>query len=292
MNSILSFQNVTKTYGSVAALKGISFDLRPREIVAVIGANGAGKSTMMNMASGLIGPTEGQVQILGMNPNATEVKRLRRTLPQELRFPKHLRVNEILELVSAHYKSKVSKSFIDRLGIRKLLNRMTTELSGGELRKIGILCGLIGAPKLVLFDEPTANVDLLGQAAIREILLEYFKAYERSFFFSSHSMQEVEMLADRVIVLLHGKIVVDSPTKDLKSLTKLKKVLFRSENESLVLKSANRIIRRGSECEALGINSDEILRELVSKDSSACHFDISNPTLEESILNIWSGESV
>lgn len=290
MNEFLAFDNVSHSYGPVQSLSDLSFRVRSGEIVGIIGANGAGKSTMMSIASGVKHPSAGKVTVFGSEPYHETIKQIRRCLPQELHYPSHIRVREIIDIVSAHFPKKNKYELVERLGLGRLLCRLTSELSGGERRKLGILCSLLGEPRLVLMDEPTANVDLIGQARIREIILEYFKGSDRALIFSSHSVSEVELLADRLIVLLRGKIVADAPLAELRKLTGLKKVCFKSQIPNVALKSAHSIKSLDCHYEAYGENSDDILKEIVQLDPKVVDLDVVQPSLEDTILHLWGQE--
>ncbi len=288
----LCFNDVSHSYRTTKALSHVNLQIKAGEIVGLIGANGAGKSTLMNLASGLRTPSQGSVKIFGRDPIDLEVKYRRRVLPQEVHFPVYIKVKEIIETVAAHDSGYEIESLIDRLEMSPLLNRLTSELSGGERRKLGIICSLLGAPDLVLLDEPTANVDLLAKARIREILLEYFKcAPGKSLLFSSHSMSEVELLAERVIVLFKGRIVADSRVQDLRTLTGMKKVKFESLSSKMQIGSANRLSVSGTQYVAYGTNSDDMLKEVIGKDPQARNFEVGLPNLEEAIMQLWSERS-
>lgn len=284
---LLNFERVTKKYGANVALDDFSLQVQPGEVVAVLGANGAGKSTFISLASGLRSPSSGQALVFGKPATDPSSNRQRRTLPQELSFPSQLKVSEILTLVSAHYPRDESAKWIRDLEIESLLKRKTSELSGGERRKLAIVCALIGNPSMVLLDEPTANVDLLGQAQVHKLLRDYFGKNNSSLIFSSHDMREVENLAHRVVVLKKGRIVKDSPTQMIKSMGHLKKVRFVPSKPVLGFSSQVRVYFENDAVELLGTNSDDLLKEVIRVDPMARNIALCDPTLDEIIVRIW-----
>ena len=130
-------------------------------------------------------------------------------LPQVLDFPSNITVNEIIDLVSTHYQTDYNflNDLLEQLELKKLLKRKTSALSGGEKRKLGLVCTLLGRPQFAMLDEPTANIDVEGCVKIEEILKNYFNQNKTSLLFSSHQMQEVENLADKIVILKAGEII-------------------------------------------------------------------------------------
>lgn len=285
---LLEMKHVHKSFGHINAVNGISVTVHPGEIVALLGSNGAGKTTFISLASGTLEPTAGEIKVFGKHPCDPIAKQNRRVLPQELDFPRTLTVNEILKIVYAHYPHSQYEEILRRVHLDHLRHRRTGELSGGERRKLAIICSLAGNPSLVILDEPTANIDLEGQANIHILLKEYFSSHNASLMFSSHHIKEVEEIATRVIVISIGKIVFDGPIQKLKKLRPEKKIRFRSQLKPVHLHSAIEI-RDGSQgfIECLGFDSDEMLREIINNKSfQASQFEILEPSLDEAILSL------
>lgn len=291
--TVLELNQVSKFYGSVPALQQIDLKVGPGQIVALLGCNGAGKTSLVNLAAGLSEPSAGVVQIFGQHPNSSYAKFHRRILPQELSFPKQLRVREVLKVVSAHYPPSDYESVAEEIGLSPLFDRPSSALSGGERRKLALLCSLAGHPELVLMDEPTANVDLVGQEAIRRVIRRYFKNRQSSMVFSSHHMAEVEDLADRVVVMSQGRIVFDGNVDQIRSFFGEKKVLFRPSvvRSNWTLPGVTKVIQEEHLVELHGASSDDLLKGVLQVDPAASHFRIELPTLEEAILKIWQSHS-
>lgn len=287
--TLLDFDNVVKLYGSCLALKDFCLKVYPGERVAILGCNGAGKSTFVGLASGAVSPTKGEVRVFGQKPMEFEVRSRRRVLPQELAFPTSLKVKEILTIVDSHYEGSNSIIAAEQIGLAPLLDRYTGALSGGERRKLAFLCALAGRPSLVILDEPTANVDLIGQGQMHAILKKSFSENDSALIFSSHQMSEVESLATRVVVLNLGEILFDGPLEKVKQLFYKKKVRFFSPLSQLDLPSLGPVKRLGDGLyECFGVDSDAILRELLQNSRlEASRFEVFESGLEESILRLW-----
>jgi ABC-2 type transport system ATP-binding protein len=290
---LLKFENVSKSFGAIQAVQKVSFSVMPGEIVALLGNNGAGKTTLISLASGALQPTKGVVKVFERDPTDFKVKENRRVLPQELSFPKNLTVEEIVSVVCAHYSKRALTEIMEKLDLLSLGSRAAGLLSGGEKRKLALVCSLAGDPSLVILDEPTANVDIIGRNSIHQILKEKFTGQEAAFVFSSHEMAEVEKLATRVIVICSGQIVFDGSIQQIKNRNTQKKVRFRTLVETPQLASAAHLKKiQQNTFECLGVNSDVILRELIeNKTLNAFDFELLEPTLDESIIDLWKPHS-
>ncbi len=285
----LEFNNVFKSYGQNQALRGLSLKARPGEKLAVIGCNGAGKSTFLSIAAGLRRADRGEVKVLGRDPREKIVKSQLRILPQDLSFPETLTVKDILKTVYAHANDTSWISNLEKLRMTNFFHRKTSDLSGGERRKVGLACSLYGRPKLVLLDEPTANIDLIGKDLIHQWLKEEFSSTDKTLIFSSHEVQEVELLADRVAVFKDGAIVADGPSYEIKSRFGLKKVKFIGSSKDIDFKSVQKVYKEKEFTVLMGANSDEMIYELIQREPKAQRIAIEQPSLEEVILQILEG---
>ena len=290
--TFLDFDNVSKSYGEIHALKGVSLQVNPGERLAIIGSNGAGKSTFMSLASGIRPHDSGSISIFGHEAGSRVAKKCMRILPQELSFPPQLKVAEILKLVAAHYDNFNFEKLVDDMELDNLLKRKAHQLSGGEQKRVGIVATLIGDPDLVMLDEPTANIDLHGRNMVYEILQDYLQQEGKSLIFSSHQMQEVEYLADKIIVLQSGKVIASGSTEEIKSEYGLKKVCFRSQVADLNIPSARDLNRQGDKVTLLGSDSDQMLKEVIANDINAQAISVSDSSLDEILIKLWNAEGV
>ncbi|HOX83539.1 MAG TPA: gliding motility-associated ABC transporter ATP-binding subunit GldA [Chryseolinea sp.] len=217
----LQIQHVTKLYDQQKAVDDISFDVQEGEIVGFLGPNGAGKSTTMKMSTCFLPPTSGNVIVAGYNvvDNPMEVKKATGYLPEHNPLYLDLYVHEYLEFIGGLYnlKGKVLKSrvgeMIERCGLTREQNKKIESLSKGYRQRIGLAQALLHDPKVLILDEPTSGLDPNQLIEIRKLIKEV--STNKTVIFSTHIMQEVQALCDRVVVINKGKIVADDSLQNL-----------------------------------------------------------------------------
>ncbi|HEM6345901.1 TPA: ABC transporter ATP-binding protein [Streptococcus suis] len=192
-------------------LSDISFEIQSGECVALIGPNGAGKTTLMSCLLGDRKATKGQVLLDGKAPQARSNKETVAVLPQENAIPTDLKVKELLRFFQAIYKDSLTDVEIDSL-LRfspEQKNQLAGKLSGGQKRLLAFVICLIGKPKLLFLDEPTAGMDTSTRQRFWEIVHE-LKAQGVTIFYTSHYIEEVEHTAERILVLHQGRLLRDT----------------------------------------------------------------------------------
>jgi ABC-2 type transport system ATP-binding protein len=294
INQALYFNQVTKNYGLKCALKNISLHIEPGEKVALLGCNGAGKSTLINLATGLRKQTSGEIKVLGELATKSTTQEKLAYLPQVLKFPSYLKVKEVINVVERHFNTQLDPNLLHRLELTSLLGRYCSGLSGGEERKLGLALALVGQRPLLILDEPTANVDLVAKFEIHKILMENVLSQKQAFLFSSHEMDEVEKLADRVIVLNKGQIVADGDVAQIKRSFGSMTVHFSSLSKEIFLESSTKIELKGHTPDQIynfkvyGLNSDTIIKELVERKIEFQNLSVEQTSLDEVFLKLWS----
>lgn len=211
----IKITNLTKVYGEQTALKGVSFTIRQGEIVGFLGPNGAGKSTTMKIATCFLPPTEGVVEVGGFNvlDHPHQVKQITGYLPEHNPLYLDLYVHEYLEFIASLYGIKGSKArdrvreMVSLCGLSHEQNKKIEALSKGYRQRVGLAQALIHDPKVLILDEPTSGLDPNQLLEIRRLIKDISK--DKTVIFSTHIMQEVEALCDRVIVINKGEIVAD-----------------------------------------------------------------------------------
>lgn len=215
-------QNLTKTYGSQKAVNNISFDVQPGEIVGFLGPNGAGKSTTMKILTCFIPQTEGKAEVCGFDvtTDPIEVRKNIGYLPEHNPLYLDMYVREFLQFSAKMHgqKGNVLKTvdeIIEKTGITPERKKKIGQLSKGYRQRVGLAQALLHNPKVLILDEPTSGLDPNQISEIRNLIKETGK--DRTVILSTHIMQEVEALCDRVIIINKGQIVANDDTQNLKT---------------------------------------------------------------------------
>ncbi len=219
----IQVNNITKTYGTQKALDNVSFEVNEGEITGFLGPNGAGKSTMMKIITCYIPPTEGSVKVCGfdINDNSLEVRQNVGYLPEHNPLYLDMFVKEYLEFIGRLHQLKNIKErvkeMIELTGLQVEQNKKIGALSKGYRQRVGIAQALIHDPKVLILDEPTTGVDPNQLAEIRNLIKKIGK--QKTVMLSTHIMQEVEAICDKVIIINKGKIVANAPASQINNLT-------------------------------------------------------------------------
>jgi ABC-2 type transport system ATP-binding protein len=214
---------ITKLYGAQKALNNVSFNVGEKEIVGFLGPNGAGKSTMMKIITTYIPPSEGTVKVCGFDiaEQSIEVRRQIGYLPEHNPLYLDMYVKEFLEFTGNLYKIKNTrervKQMIEMTGLQVEQNKKIGALSKGYRQRVGLAQAMIHDPKVLIMDEPTTGLDPNQLEEIRNLIIKLGK--EKTVMLSTHIMQEVEAVCDRVIIINKGEIVANDQTQTLQQNT-------------------------------------------------------------------------
>lgn len=216
------------------ALKNISLEIKPGELVGLVGANGAGKTTLVKILSGIIHATSGKVSVLGFNPwdRKNEFrKQISLIMGQKAQLwwdlpaaDCFLLLKEIYQIPEEAYQKNL-KELVEALDVSNILHIQIRRLSLGERMKMELIAALLHQPKVVFLDEPTIGLDLTAQKAIRDFLLEYRKRYNPIMILTSHYMEDIKKLCERIIIIKKGELVYDGPLKNILNTYGTEKVL-------------------------------------------------------------------
>jgi len=217
----ISIKNLTKTYDSQKAIDAISFDIKKGEIVGFLGPNGAGKSTTMKILTGYIKASEGSAEVNGFDVihNKMEAQNSIGYLPEHNPLYLEMYVKEFLDFTGSLFnmKGKALKNRIEELiqlvGLEREEHKKIGQLSKGYRQRVGLAQALIHDPEILILDEPTTGLDPNQLTEIRNLIKEVGK--DKTVIFSTHIMQEVKSICERVIILNKGKIVADDSLENL-----------------------------------------------------------------------------
>jgi len=219
---VLEIKELTKTYNYFKAVDSVSFKIEQGQIIGLLGPNGAGKTTLINMVLGILKPTSGSIEVFGQKMSESS----RSDLIQHMNFsavyahlPANLTVWHNLYIFGLLYKVQNLKEKINSLlkefDLEKFVHVKTGLLSSGEASRLSIAKAIINSPSLLLFDEPTASLDPSISHDIRDKIKEYALKTKTAILWTSHNMQEIEAVCDKVLFLSHGKILLSGNPKTL-----------------------------------------------------------------------------
>ena len=210
---------VSKLYGQQKALNAVSFSVDKGSVVGFLGPNGAGKSTMMKILTGYIKPTEGTVFVNGINilEKPIEAQKQIGYLPEHNPLYSDMYVKEYLQFQASIYKVDKSSvdAIIEKVGLSPESHKKVGQLSKGYQQRVGLAAALLHNPEVLILDEPTTGLDPNQLVEIRALIKDLGK--DKTVLFSTHIMQEVEAVCDRVIIIKEGEIVVDKLLKEIRT---------------------------------------------------------------------------
>lgn len=309
MEKIIEIKNLTKKYKDLVAINNISFDVCKGEILGLLGPNGSGKSTTINCILSLLNYQSGNIMVYGkeMRPDLYEIKRKIGVVFQEVAVFNELTVYENIDYFCGLYiydkntRKKYVEDAIKLVEIEKFQNFYPKQLSGGLLRRLNIACGIAHKPSLIFLDEPTVAVDPQS----RNNILEGIKKLRdggATIIYTTHYMEEVEVICDRVIILDKGNIIAQGTVNDLKKLADIEEkvtVEVKDLNEN-ILKDINDfddvksvkynenvlVITYKSKKNNLG----ELIQYFVNKDIKYDEIYLERPTLNDVFLKLTGKE--
>lgn len=286
----------------VTAVKDISFEIKPGELIGFIGPNGAGKTTTLKCLSGLLYPSGGKVEVLGHEPFARKTSFLKQIalvmgqknqlwwdLPPTETF---LLNKEIYEIPDKKYKETLN-DLVELLDVKDVLNVQVRKLSLGQRMKCELIASLLHAPKVLFLDEPTIGLDVVMQKKLRDFLKEYNKKYGATIILTSHYMEDVRQLCDRVIVIDHGALLFDGKLDELiREYTQNKIITVVLEKEVSREKLEKLAIVKEYEFPKVVLSvkredSNRITSKLL-KDFPVADLNIEEPDIEDIIREVFS----
>lgn len=242
MTQVIEVRNLHKAYSGVTVVDDVSFNVEEGEIFGIIGPNGAGKTTTIESVIGLRKPDAGSVSVLGLDPQ-TEARKLGNcigTQLQEAALPERMKVWEALDLYASFYEKTVPWGpLLEQWGLAEKRNSQFGGLSGGQKQRLFIALALLNDPQVVFLDELTSGLDPQARGATWD-LIRAIREKGKTVVLITHFMDEVEALADRVVVIDHGRVIaLGTPEELIASLNRETKVLFSVPNGFQAARLAN-----------------------------------------------------
>lgn len=297
LSSLISRQYLTKT-----ALDHISFDVNEGELVGYIGPNGAGKSTTIKLLSGILIPSGGDITILGKKPwkqRIDIVKELGVVFGQRTQLWWDLPVIESFALLKDIYRISTSsykqilESLTSTLELSKLYHIPVRQLSLGQRMRCELAASLLHSPKILFLDEPTIGLDAVSKLAVRDFIRHLNKEYKVTVILTTHDMDDIESLCQRILILNEGKIFLDGTIEDLRQQIKPERRLvidLANEKESIDESEALFLKQEGHRIwlsfNPTAISTPELIRRITSKHAIRDLY-IENPPIEEIIAELY-----
>ena len=218
MPTVLSCESLEKRYGATVALGGVDLDVERGELLGLLGPNGAGKSTLTKIACGLVRPTAGRAEVEGAPAGSAPARAAIGYLAELFRFPDWLTADELIalhqDLAGSHNGAVERAELLELVGLGDARAVKVSAMSKGMQQRLGIAQALVGSPRLLLLDEPTSALDPVGRRVVRDLLRE-LRRRDVAVVLSSHLLSEVELVCDRVAILVGGRIVAGGTPAEL-----------------------------------------------------------------------------
>ncbi|MFC4108888.1 ABC transporter ATP-binding protein [Micromonospora zhanjiangensis] len=276
---------VTRRYGDVTALHDVHLDIPAGTVTGLLGPNGAGKSTLLNLLVGLRRATAGRIELFGGDPRDPARRRLLGMTPQETGLPGTLRVGEVVDFVSAHYPDPVPRAeLLDRFGLADQHRKQTGGLSGGQKRRLAVALAFVGRPRLVVLDEPTTGLDVEARRALWDAIGS-FHADGGTVLISSHYLEEIEALAQRVVVIGQGRVLAEDTVEAVRGLVGVRRVSLTTA-ELPDLPGVLGVERAEGRTHLLTADADQLVRDLVGTGAAFSGLEVRPTSLEEAFLTI------
>ncbi|MFE7435895.1 ABC transporter ATP-binding protein [Streptomyces tendae] len=224
--TVVGFDQVTKRYGDVRAVDGLTLDLHPGQTVALLGPNGAGKSTTLDLLLGLRRPDTGTVRVLGTEPREAVVAGRVGAMLQSGGLMDEVTVAELVRLACAlHPRAHPAAEVLARAGLTKIAERRVDKLSGGQAQRVRFALATAGDSDLIVLDEPTTGMDVTARQAFWATMREQADQ-GRTVLFATHYLEEADAIADRVLVLHRGRLLADGTAAEIKARAGARRISF------------------------------------------------------------------
>jgi ABC-2 type transport system ATP-binding protein len=284
---VARLEGVLKSFGRVHALDAVDLELRSGEILALLGANGAGKSTAVAVMLGLRRADAGSARLFGLDPRSPAARRRVGAVLQDIGFPPGLRVRETVDLTRAHFPDAGStRDVLDRLDLASLADRDAGGLSGGQRRRLAVALALCGRPEALFLDEPTAGMDA---PARRKLLsdLRSFAGRGGAVLLTTQQLAEAEEIATRIVLLTHGRVVLEGSVREVRARAGRARVTLRAPSLPDMPTAAS-IESHGDRHVVYVDDADAFVSELVLSGTAFSELEVVPVSLEDAFVALTS----
>ncbi|PJK08303.1 multidrug ABC transporter ATP-binding protein [Lysobacteraceae bacterium NML95-0200] len=285
---LAQLENVHKNYGAVRALNGLDMALHAGEVLAVLGRNGAGKSTAIALWLGLERAQSGVVQLFGKAPGAMAQRRRIGVMLQSASLPEASTVQELLQVARACYPQPMALDACMRLaGVEGLAARRYKQLSGGQQRRVQFALAVCGEPEVLFLDEPTTGLDIDARSRLWAAIGE-LRQRGTAIVLTTHYLEEAETLADRVLVVDAGRVLAEGTVDEIRRQVALQKIRCHSRLDMAAVTAWPEVVdaRRDEAGQLLITTADalKVLPQLMAADSMLAALEVTRPSLSDAFL--------
>lgn len=286
---IIKAKEVSKSFGQLKALDRVNLDIQPGEILALLGANGAGKTTLINLLLGRMQADSGKLSVLNQQPGNILARKRIGTILQSAEMPGTLKVHEHIALFSSYYDNPLQlEDVLEKAQLADLKDKKFDQLSGGQKQRVFFALAICGQPDVVFLDEPTVGLDVDARrqlwACIRDL-----SAQGTTVLLTTHYLEEADVLADRIILLSHGKISTEGSPEHIKKQLGGKLIRFRSNwsaDQLSQLSAVDSYQAKGDYHELLSEHTEITLKALLNQCDDVRDLTVSQVSLEDAFLNL------
>ncbi|KJE49100.1 MULTISPECIES: ATP-binding cassette domain-containing protein [Acidiplasma] len=310
MDNSIEIENLTKIYGgNIKAVDNVTLKIGRGQVYGLLGQNGAGKTTLIKMLTGILKPTSGTAKIAGfdLNKDALKIRQITGVVPQDFTTDADLSGYENLKLVADLYgvpKKEAEErieTLLNMVDLYDVKNRRVSAYSGGMRKRLELICGLINTPEVLFLDEPTLGLDVTTRSNLWKYIKSIRDEFKITIILTSHYLDEVDALSDRLSIMDHGKIIVSGTSDELKKSLKGDIITLRVKNDSeekIVENFKDAIEVKKMEMGDIRMkvnNSDVVLPELMkylaSNNISPESISIRKPSLDEVFIE-YTGKHI
>jgi len=287
--SLAALSNVTKRFGAVVALDNLSLEIARGELLAVLGPNGAGKTTAIGLLLGLQKPTSGTARLFDRAPEALAARQRMGVMMQDVSLVPDLKVKEHVHLPSSYYTAPMPVA--DAMALTRVTafaNRTYGTLSGGQKKLVQFAVAVCGRPELLFLDEPTAGLDVESRALVWETMRR-LKSAGTAIVLTTHYLEEAEALADRVAVLVKGRLVADGTVDEIRAVVDRKRVICTTRLAPADLErwpGVEAVACRDRRVHLTVRNAEQTVRHLLTADENVSDLEVLRAGLTEAFTEL------
>ncbi len=277
-------KGATKRFGAIVALDALDLQVRPGELLALLGANGAGKTTAISLMLGLRQPDRGTARLFGLPPIQVEARRGIGVMMQEVTLAPELRVREQIEMVASYYPAPARTDVVMKMtGVTPLARRFYGKLSNGQKRQVQFAMAVCGRPKLLFLDEPTVGLDIQARETMWKTLRQLV-GDGASIVLTTHYLEEAEALADRVVVLAQGRVAASGSVSEMRALvvrTHIQCVSNLAIEQVRTWPGVGSVTRKAQRLDITATNAEAVVRQLLTADDDLQELEVRRAGLAE-----------